>query len=349
MNRTPISRRRLMQGAGGLVAASTLSTPWIARAQSRGRIVVGTWGGDYARLLDKNIDEPILRPAGWEVVQDQAGDPERRAKMAAERRLPRGTSDVQGLSALNMFAVFEQGLTQEIDYSRLKNGGNLIDSMKYPSGVGHIYSGKIIVYNPKNMDAPASYAEALNTKHGSKLGIIDIQYQYNLMAASLAAGGGVADMDGAKKLLRELRAAGARIYPSNEAFAQGLAAGEIDVGIMWKARQVQWEDAGISVAAATPAEGTLAYVSVFVVPRNAPNLDGAYAYLDAMLEPSAQENFAVDMGYMPTVTNAVVSPELNARIGFTPEEVAGLLNPDFAFMMENDVALKDWWDRDFKA
>lgn len=349
MTRTTISRRRLMQGAGGLVAASTLSSPWIARAQSRGRIVVGTWGGDYARLLDKNIDEPILRPAGWEVVQDQAGDPERRAKMAAERRLPRGTSDVQGLSALNMFQVFEQGLAQEIDYSRLKNAPNLLESMKYPFGVGHIYSGKVIVYNPTKMDAPTSYAETLNPKHGSRLGIIDIQYQYNLIAASLAAGGGVADMDGAKALLRELRAAGARIYPSNEAFAQGLAAEEIDLGIMWKARSVQWENAGISVRAATPSEGTIAYVSGFSVPRNAPNLDGAYAYLDAMLEPSAQENFAIDMGYNATVTNANVAPELNARIGFTPEEVASLVNPDFEFMMANDVALKEWWDRDFKA
>ena len=287
MTKTPISRRRLMQGAGGLVAASALSSPWVARAQGKGRVVVGTWGGDYARLLNKNIEEPYLKPAGWEVVQDQAGDPERRAKMAAERRLPRGTSDVQGLSALNMFQVFEQGLAQEIDYSRLANGGNLLDSMKYPFGVGHIYSGMVIVYNPTKMDAPTSYADTLNTKHGPRLGLIDIQYQYTLIAAALAAGDGVAEMDGAKQLLRELRAADARIYPSNEAFAQGLASDEIDVGIMWKARSVQWQNAGISVAAATPLEGTIAYVSGFSIPRNAPNLDGAYAYLDAMSEPGA--------------------------------------------------------------
>jgi putative spermidine/putrescine transport system ATP-binding protein len=45
--------------------------------------------------------EPILiKPKGWEVVQDQASDdPQRRSKMLAERRLPRGTTDIQGLSA----------------------------------------------------------------------------------------------------------------------------------------------------------------------------------------------------------------------------------------------------------
>ena len=66
-----------------------------------------------------------------------------------------------------------------------------------------------------------------------------------------------------------------------------------------------------------------------------------------MLEPSAQENFAVDMGYNPTVTDADVPPELHARIGFTPEEVAKLVNLDYAYMTENDVALKEWWDKEF--
>ena len=72
-----------------------------------------------------------------------------------------------------------------------------------------------------------------------------------------------------------------------------------------------------------PTEGALAYVSGFVIPKNAPNKDGSYAYLDAMLEKSAQEAFAVDMGYNPTVTNAVVAPDLNKRIGFTPERDQG--------------------------
>src|SRR6185503_4904485 len=45
-----------------------------------------------------------------------------------------------------------------------------------------------------------------------------------------------------------------------------------------------------------------------------------HAYLDAMLEKSAQEAFAIDMGYNPTVKNAVVAPDLNKRIGFAPEE-----------------------------
>lgn len=349
MSRTSLTRRRLLRGATGLVAASALSSPMIARAQARGRIVVGTWGGDYARLLTKNIEDPYLKADGWEVIQDQAGDPERRAKMAAERRLPRGTTDVQGLSAVNMYQVFEQGLTQEVDYSMLENAGDLLPSMKYPYGVGHIYSGMVAVYNPDKVDAPKSYSDVFDGKWGDRLGLIDIQYQYTLVAAALAAGGTTSNLDPGMQRLLDVRKANARIYPSNEAFAQGLAAEEIDIGIMWKARTVQWQNAGINVRSVAPSEGAIAYVSGFAIPKNAPNVEGAHAYLDAMLEAGAQENFAIDMGYNPTVTDAVVAPDLNERIGFTPEERDGLVNMDYGFMMENDVALKDWWDKDFKG
>ena len=82
---------------------------------------------------------------------------------------------------------------------------------------------------------------------------------------------------------------------------------------------------------------------------NAPNKAAAYAYLDAMLDKSAQEAFAVDMGYNPTVNNAVVAPDLNRRIGFTPQEVEALVNLDYGYMTKNDVALKEWWDKELKG
>jgi putative spermidine/putrescine transport system substrate-binding protein len=342
------SRREVLIGAAALAGAASL--PRGASAQAKGKIVVGTWGGDYARLLNKNIEVPILIKDGWEVVQDQAGDPQRRSKMFAEQRLPRGTSDVQGLSALNMFQMHDAGVIQPIDYGRIKNAPNLLGSMKYPYGVGHIYSGKVGVYNPKMFPTPPkSYKEVFDPKHGNKLAIIDIQYQYTMVCAALAAGGKVGDIEPGKKLLLECKKAGMRIYPTNEAFAQGLKAEEFGTGVMWKARVVQWQNADISVDAFTPTEGALAYVSGLVIPKNAPNKDGAYAYIDAMLEKSAQEAFAIDMGYNPTVTNAVVAPDLNKRIGFTPDEIKMLVDLDYDYMNKNDVAFKEWWDKELKG
>ncbi|HEY5794756.1 MAG TPA: twin-arginine translocation signal domain-containing protein, partial [Bosea sp. (in: a-proteobacteria)] len=124
---TTFDRRDLLKGAGAAALASGLGTP--AFAQAAGKVVVGTWGGDYARLLTKNIEDPILKPKGMEVVQDQAGDAPRRAKMVAERRLPRGTVDIQGLSAANMYEMNEAGVIETLDYSKIPNAKNLLPTM----------------------------------------------------------------------------------------------------------------------------------------------------------------------------------------------------------------------------
>ena len=341
------SRRQVLLGAAAL--AGTAALPRAASAQPKGRIVVGTWGGDYARLLHKNIEEPILIKEGWEVVQDQAGDPQRRSKMLAERRLPRGTSDVQGLSALNMYQMHDAGVILPIDYGKLKNAPNLLPSMKYPYGVGHIYSGKVGVYNPKMFSELASYKDVFDPKHGNKLAIIDIQYQYTLVAAGMASGGSPSNIEPGKERLLACKKAGARIYPSNEAFAQAMKTEEIAVGIMWKARAVQWQNAGINIETVAAKEGVPMYISGFAMPKNAPNKEGAYTYLNAMLEPSAQEAFAVDMGYNPTVTNANVPPQVHKRIGFTPDEEKRLVDLDYGYLATNDVAFQEWWNKSFKA
>lgn len=351
---TKIDRREVLKGmAAGAGAAALSPLPsGGAQAQAGGKVVVGTWGGDYARLLTKNIEEPLLKPKGIEVLQDQAADSPRRAKMVAERRLPRGTADIQGFSSAQMFEMNEAGVLEQLDYSKLPNAKNLIPSMKYPYGIGQIYSGKVVVYNPKLVTpAPTSFKDAFDPKHGNKSGIIDIQYQFVMMAASLAGTNGaeMTNLDKAKEVLLAAKKGGARIYPTNEAFAQALKTEEISIGIMWKARAVQWQNAGIACESAAPSEGIPAYVSGFAIAKNAPNKENAYAYMDAMLAKSAQEAFAVDMGYNPTVTNAVVAPDLQKRIGFTPEEAKRLKDLDYAFLAKNDSAMKEWWDKVFKA
>ena len=78
-----VTRRHVLQGAAAIAGTAALGSSGRAFAQDKGKIVIGTWGGDYARLLNKNIEQPLLIANGWEVVQDQAGDPQRRSKMLA--------------------------------------------------------------------------------------------------------------------------------------------------------------------------------------------------------------------------------------------------------------------------
>lgn len=351
---TKIHRRDVLKGLAAGAGAATLAPAAIgtAQAQSGGRVVVGTWGGDYAALLTKNIENPLLKPKGIEVVQDQAGDAPRRAKMVAERRLPRGTVDIQGFSAANMYEMNEAGVTEPLDYSKIPNAKNLLPTMKYPYGIGHIYSGNVVIFNPKLISpAPTGFKDWLDPKWGNKIGFIDIQYQSIMIAASLAGTNGASmnDLDKAKEVLLAVKKAGARVYPTNEAFAQAMKNEEVGISAIWKARVVQWQNAGIPCEAVSPVEGIPAYVSGFVIAKNAPNKDNAYAYMNAMLDKAPQEAFAVDMGYNGTVSGLSVAPDLQKRIGFTPDEEKRLKDLDYGFLAKNDSAMKEWWDKVFKA
>ena len=347
-----ITRRRFVQGAGALAGAAALGglAPGQARGQAGGKMVLGTWGGDYSKLLTQNVEAPILKPKGVEVVHDIAGDSQRRAKLVAEKRLPRGTTDLQALSAAGSYEMWSAGVLEELDFGKIQNAKHLLTPMKTKFSVGHIYSGQVVLYNPALISpAPTSYNDLWDPRHAGKVGIIDIQYIGTLEAAALVSGGSMENFEPGKAKLLELRNRGVKMYPTNEAMAQALKTGEVGMCVMWKARGVMWQNAGVPVQAVTPKEGVVLYVSDFVVPKNAQNKAAAYAYLDAMLEPSAQVAFGETMGYNPTVTNVKLPEAVARRVAFSKEEQTRLITPNYDYIAKNDFQLKEWWDKVFKA
>lgn len=349
---TTISRRGALKGAAAIAGVGALGAATPAWAQANKKIIVATWGGDYSRLLAKNITS-IMTPAGWQVINDDAGSAQRKAKIMAEARLPKGSADIQALASTDIPDLIEAGLLEKLDASKFSNSKNIVPlfSLKeFPYFSPHIYSGKVVLYNPKVFTTPPTgIADLWDAKNQGKVGIVDIQHNYTTMAAALVGGGKTGDFETAKKMLLELKKLKPRIYPTNEALAAALKTEEISLCIMWKARSVQWQNAGIPIETVAPKEGIITYVSGFVIPKNAPNKPGAYAYLQHQLDPRAQEAFAVDMGYNPTTTTAKVAPDLQKRIGFTPAEQKLLVNPDLAFLAKKSGELKDFWDKEFKG
>ena len=65
-----------------------------------------------------------------------------------------------------------------------------------------------------------------------------------------------------------------------------------------------------------------------VMPKNAPDKDAAYKYMNAMLEPSAQQGFAAHMGYLPTVDNAPLSGKVGEQLAL-PDPAPKLIAPDY--------------------
>jgi len=275
-----LGRRTLL----GTAAAATLAP----NATAAGQVIVGTWGGDYGNLLQEHIDRPLAAPAGLNVVQDVASAPPRRVKLLAERGSRRGTMDVAALSDTDMFDIAQQNVFDSVTEANVRRLSATIPSLRKPYSAPHIYSAKVILYNPNRVTTPPrSYADLWDPRYRGRVGLSDLLYaQYTEMAA-IVGGGSVSNFDPAWQKLRELRSLGARVYPSNETLAAALQSEEVWLTVMWLARGFMWRQSGIPVRHAVPSEGATSIAFEFAVPRNARNKEAAWRWIDLSLDPRA--------------------------------------------------------------
>ena len=87
-------KRREFVGAGLAMAGAGMLGVRSAHAQAK-QIVVTNWGGDWNDRTVRHIEKPLLEEKGWTIVRDLNEQPQRMTKVLAERRLPRGTVDVE--------------------------------------------------------------------------------------------------------------------------------------------------------------------------------------------------------------------------------------------------------------
>jgi putative spermidine/putrescine transport system substrate-binding protein len=334
-----LSRRTLLAGTTLLAAPAILSR----RSQAAEPCVVGTWGGDYARLLRENIDDPILKPAGIDIVQDVGDEDPRISKMYAQKKLPHGTVDIACVGALKGYRVVEAGLIEELDETKVPNLKHIVPNLRMPGFVPHIYSAQVLVYNPENVkEPPQSLSDLLDPKWKDKIGVVSTAGSWLMLAASQVETGTTTDFDKAKAFMLKLNANGLRLYPQTDSLAPAFKSGEIDVSVIWLARSFMWQNGGFPVRGAFPKEGSVLYVSGMVLPKNAPDKDTAYKYMNALLEPSAQQGFAAHMGYWPTVDNAPLSGAVGEQLAL-PEHAPKLIAPDYASLSAALPDLNDWW------
>lgn len=335
------TRRSLIAGGAALVAAPLVSHSAIAAE----RCVIGTWGGDYARLLRENIGDPILKPQGIKVVQAIGDETPRVSKMFAERMLPHGTLDIACVGAPNGYRTAAAGLDEKLDPAKAPNLANVLSYLKDPYFVPHIYSAQVIAYNPKTVaDPPQTFSDFFAPRWKGKIGVVSTAGFWLMMAASLYASGNPNDFTKAKELILKLNGNGLRLYPETDYLAPAFKSGEIEVGIIWFARTVMWQNAGFPVQGHFPKEGAILYSSGMVVPKNAPDRAAAWKYVNALLEPSAQAGFAQHMGYWPTVKNAHLTGKIAQQLAL-PDPRPKMVQPDYAYTIKVQAEMEEWWNQ----
>lgn len=346
-----MNRRHVLAtlGASAGVLAFGRSAPALAQS---GRLVLGTYGGDSQRNTEKALINPLLVPQGIEVVIEAATDGPREIKLQAEQRLLRGSYDVVHQQSTVLYRLYSQGLIEKLDVSRIAGFDQIESTISTPYSVPQSMSARVILYNTEFVKTPPkSYADLWSPELNGKVGLIDQHFLMAIAAGALANGGSMSNLEPGKEKLMELKKAGVRVYPSNEAFGQAIATGEVWAGIMLQSRSILWKDGGAPIALVYPAEGVVLDWWGFAIPKNARNKDGAYALLNAAVSDQYQSAWAASMGGTPFTPSALAatSEEVRARVAIPPEHTGNLLRLDSHYLQENYTRLREWWVRDFTS
>lgn len=328
-------------GAGRQQASSGGSGP-------SGQLVVGTWGGDYQKFLQDYVGPDLARTApNVNVVFATGMHTERMTKMRAEKGGP-GTFDVVGLADTDMQKMINEGLLAKLNPEKIPNWDDIHENLRNEYYVPHIFSASVLIYNENKVQpAPTSWAVLWDPKYKGKIGIQDVLW-LNWLQAAAALEGKPNDLDSGWERIMALKNQEPKIYSSQEALGAALQTGEVWLTISWRARAVQWNNAGGEpLGNVVPKEGSFPVVFGMAIPANAKNPDAAYAYLNALLEPDAQAGFAEKMGYAPTVKDANLPKDLQETIAFTEEELKRIKPLDLNYVAQNDPRWKEKWDKEF--
>lgn len=325
--------------AGTLILSGcTAGTDTGGDAGDSGRLVVGSFGGDYDTFLKSFVD-PVFREAmpETEILYSSGDTATLKTKLLAETGSDKGTFDVVQLSDKDMPAMKEAGALLKLDPSRISNWENIQDSLVDDFCVPHIHSAIGITYNPdKISEEITDWGQFFDPEVASQAGQWERWSDYVFYGAAVDAAGGDPGTDLSPGYDTATEAAGLmRPYGTSTQIKAGLISGEISALVNTRANAAQWSaESGQEFISVVPDEGTREYVSSSCIPANSQNVDAAYEYLNAQLAPSAQQSFAEKMFYAPTVTNVELEPNLQAAISLTEDEALRIYTPDMTAITE---------------
>ena len=340
-----IDRRHVLAGAASMLALAASGRS--AGAQAGGQIVVSNWGGDWNDRTNRLMEKPLVEARGIRIVHDLGLEPERKSKMLAERRLPRGTVDIAHLNDSDAFEMNSHEVIEALDFTKIPNGKDIVPALKKAYFIPWLYSGVVIISNrDKVKEPPKAYKDLWDPKFAGRIGLTNQLYFNYMMISSLISAGNLTSVGKGRETLAELRTkSNPRIYATHQQMQAGLASGEVDIVLNYKARGLQWTKDGLPLAITYPEEGAVAVTFGAVMPKKAPNKEAAYTYLNAMLDPKAMADLAAASFYAPANGAANLDADLKARIDFSEAERARLKFPDYAYVAKNTAEWLEWWNK----
>ncbi|GAA3625440.1 ABC transporter substrate-binding protein [Lentzea roselyniae] len=362
-----IDRRLFLRGIGAVAAGAavtSLTACGTGTSRSAGTnsgatgsktIVVRNSGGAYGEANQKAIYEPFSKETGIEVkVVNVVG-----AQMLAQMQQGRPQFDVIDGSMPDFVKFAAQGLTEQLDYDRLKStkDAGIAPNLLAPNMVGKNYWASVMAYRTDAFGGkkPSSWADFWDVK--ALPGNRALQHadadMPELEFALLADGVPLdklypPDVDRAFRVMDQVKGSIKKYWDTGALPGVLLGRKEVDATSVWHGRLDELIRQGQPLA--YQWNGTRRQSNAWAIPKGSGNPDAAYQLIDFSLRPEVQAAFAEIYPMGPVVPAAYrkLSESAAANLASSPEHLKTGFDMDVQWWVQNETAvLKRWqeWAR----
>jgi spermidine/putrescine transport system substrate-binding protein len=234
-----------------------------------------------------------------------------------------------------------EGLIQPIDTSKITHFADLTPSLRDSErfikdgkhyAVSWVWGVTSIAYSTEKFTSPPDSLEVLwDPANAGKVGWRDDAVE-SVQFASLATGQDMnapSDMEKIKAKLEALKPQIKTFWSSEDEWNKYFAAGDYTIATYWSGSAARSKKAfKLPVGFVIPKEGAIGWFDGLAIATNAPNPDGAHAFIDYMVSPEFYVKWDTDVG-APASANAKANaalPEdaMNRAILGDPEVVKRL-------------------------
>ncbi len=106
------------------------------------------------------------------------------------------------------------------------------------------------------------------------------------------------------------------------------------------------QQTGLPLTWVAPAEGSVGFVNTISIVKGAPNLDGAYDYINHKLSHDVQSAQALDLVDSPVNATVDVPAEQAASLTYGDEEIGNLIFLDYNYLLSVEEEWISRWNEE---
>ncbi|MDG0982353.1 MAG: extracellular solute-binding protein [Tateyamaria sp.] len=344
MTKLILNRRRFI-GTTAMAGVALASPAYLRRTSAQGSGEVNIW--TYNDFVPQSFKEQFEADTGIKVNIRLVDDQGKQYNLLAAEQ-PNPTVDIMTVAGHRFLQFIDNKLLAPLDTDRLSNWGNINPSFSESDwstingekwGAPILSGMEVLSYNTDlvSQEEAMTWDTLFSDKYAGQTAYI-IQDMMSIIMLKMGYDGNmVAYMDDpekaaaivneAKQYLIDKKPLVRKYYDSGAEVQQMFVNQDIALGHSWNGPAAALINDGFPLAMTIPNEGSYGFVYTYNVANNAPNVDNAYTFLNAILaSPEIGAAMTKASGFISTykdATNYLTDLE-KASTSFPEEQLANL-------------------------